>query len=322
MYRTAPRWERRAAIDRVAALVGVGNSGQDWDFEHADRNRIEIFLAAYEREALDVDERLALMKLIVASLDYALRGGDAPPALARIRAHLVRDYAIHFHTLETWASLDAALEDAYAVTPMARSVFFECTPPLLLAALADDLAGLEVALAAAPAQAVLDDALLGAATSASPAVLERLLAAGASVHTRDESGATPLLRATGGPAALRVLLAAGADIDATESSGWSSLHVATMNGALASVRTLLDLGARLELRDDNGYDALMMASEHGRLELVELLLTHGARVAATSRRGEDALAIARRHAKQAPLDSAAARVRLRLYKAVHRSGGA
>lgn len=162
---------------------------------------------------------------------------------------------------------------------------------------------------------------IGAATSASPAVLERLLAAGASVHTRDESGATPLLRATSNPAALQVLLAAGAEIDATESSGWSSLHVATMNGALAGVRALLDHGARLDLRDEVGYDALMMASEHGRLELVELLLAHGARVAATNRRGEDALAIARRQAEQAPLDSAAARVRLRLYKAVRGGGG-
>lgn len=44
MYRTAPRWERRAAIDRVAALVDVGTSGQDWDVEHADPDRIDVFL--------------------------------------------------------------------------------------------------------------------------------------------------------------------------------------------------------------------------------------------------------------------------------------
>lgn len=317
MYRTAPRWERRAAIDRVAALVDVGTRGQDWDVEHADADRVDEFLAAYEREALGVDERHVLMRLIVASLDDALRAGARPAGLAGVRAALVRDCEVHWHTLERWACVDVELADAYAVTPLLRGVFLEVTPPLLLAALADDLDALVAALAGGPDQGVLDDALLAAATAASEEIVLRLLAAGASVHARDESGATPLLRATCNFPALALLLAAGADLEATASFGWSALLVAAINGELASVDALLARGASVDRRDANGYDALMIASEHGRLALVELLLARGARVAAISRNGEDALAIARRHAEHAPPGSDAARVRLRLYDAVH-----
>ena len=58
ILRTAPRWETRAAIDRISALVDVSGDGQDWDIEQADPHRIAAFLTAYESGALDTAERL------------------------------------------------------------------------------------------------------------------------------------------------------------------------------------------------------------------------------------------------------------------------
>lgn len=317
ILRTAPRWETRAAIDRISALVDVSGDGQDWDIEQADPRRIAAFLTAYETGALDTAERHALMKLIVASLDDALRAGQHPPELPRIRAALVRDHAIHFHTITSWASLEDPVDQAHAATPLLRAVYFESTPPLLLAALADDLPALDAALAAAPPQPALDDALLAAATAASAPLLARLLAAGADVHARDQNDETPLLRAHDNLAALPVLLAAGADVNATNTLGWSALHITCLNGHADAARALLAHHARLDLRDDNGYDALMAAAECGHLELVDLLLAHGARVSATNRSGEDARGIARRHAEQAPADPTRQRIRLHLDQAAH-----
>lgn len=318
MFRTAPRHERAAAIERVSALVGVRTEGQDWDVEQADAGRLDAFCDAYEREALTADERMALMRLIVASCDDSLRAGQFPPALARVEAALRRDFALHFHTVCHWACLDCELEDAYAMAPTMRAIYGAATPPVLAAALADDEAAVAAALAANPGQGELDDALLGAAAHARPEIVRALLAAGASLDAREENGATPLMAAVSGqwPETLRVLLAAGCELEAIDGHGWTALHRATMNGDIAAMGALLAAGAQVGPREGNDYDALMMAVESQRLEAIELLLAHGARVGATSLRGEDALAIARRQAGYAGAGADSLRVLKRLREAV------
>ena len=295
-------------MERLTALVvGRDKSSQDWDIENADPTRIETFFDAYERLPWSVDERFALMKLIVASCDDAMRAGDLPPALERIRGALVQDYATHFHTVLYWACLEDELDDSYAVTPMMREVYSACTPPLVLAALADDLEGLDAALAANPTQGELDDALLGAAALASPELVRRLLAAGASVQACEEGCDTPLLRAAASdrPDTIDILLTAGSELDAVNPTGWTSAHIATINGSLAALCVLLAAGANVHTRDDGGYDPLMAAAEGGRPEALDLLLAHGARIGALNVRGEHALAIAQRHAAYVPASAEA-----------------
>jgi hypothetical protein len=300
MFRSGPRHERYEVMERLTALVvGRDRSSQDWDFENADPARVEEFLDAYERLPWSIDERYALMKLVVASCNDAMRAGDHPPALGRVRDALSRDYATHFHTVLYWACLEGELEDCFAVTPMMREVYSACTPPLVLAALADDLAGLDAALARAPTQGELDDALLGAAAHASPEVVRRLLAAGASVQAHEEGGDTPLLRAASSdrPDTVEILLAAGSEVDAANPTGWTAAYIATLNGSLAALRVLLGAGANIHTRHDGGYDLLMAAAEGGRPEAIDLLLAHGARIEAINARGEHALGIAKRHAE-------------------------
>lgn len=323
MLRTAPRHLRRAAIDRVAALVGVGTGGQDWDVENADASRVEAFCDCYEREPLSRDERVALMRLTIASCDDSLRAGGSP-ALGRVEAALRRDYAIHFHTVQSWACLDDPLEDAYAVTPMMRAVYASCTPAVVRTALAGDAAGVVAALAETPVQGELDDALLAAAAHADAAAVRLLLTAGAAPATREEDGRTPLMAAVGrdSPETIAALLAAGCAIDAIDDMGWTALHRATMNDDLPAVAALLAAGASVTIRDDNGYDPLMTASESGRLAALELLLAHGARVGATNAGGEDALAIARRHAGYPNHEPERLRILARLKRAATNDGTA
>ena len=321
MFRTAPRHERHEALQRLTALVvGRDISCQDWDLENADRTRVEEFIDAYERSPWSVDERLALMKLIVASCDDAMHGGDLPPALGRIRGALTRDYAIHFHTVIDWACLGDELEDSFAVAPMMREVYSTCTPPLVLAALTDDLERLDAALAAGPSQGELDDALLGAAAQASPEIVRHLLAAGASVRAREEGGDTPLMRAASNDReeTTDILLTAGSEIDAVNAHGWTAAYIATMNESLAALRVLLGAGANVHIRESNGYDALMTAAEGRRPEALDLLLAHGACIGPINVRGENALAIAKRHAEH-PSASAEARRVLATLRAVAKS---
>ena len=307
-------------MDRLTALVvGRDRSSQDWDIENADPTRVEEFLDAYERMPWSVEERHALMKLIVASCDEA--SGDRAPALDRMRAALERDYAVHFHTVLYWACLEDELADTYAVTPMMRQIYRACTPPLVLAALADDREGLDAALAPSPTQGELDDALLGAVAVASPELVRRLLAAGASVQTRMQDGTTPLMRAAASDRTetVEVLIAAGSELDAVGPLGWTAVHVATINGCLTTLRVLLGAGANVHVRQDGDYDPLMYAAEGGRPGAVDLLLAHGARIGARSARGEHALAIARRHAEYVSA-SAEAKLVLRKLRAAAKSG--
>ncbi|MCY1061421.1 ankyrin repeat domain-containing protein, partial [Nannocystis sp. SCPEA4] len=237
---------------------------------------------------------------------------------ARVEAALRRDYAIHFHTVERWACLEDPLEDAYAVTPMVRAVYASCTPALVCAALAGDAAGVAAALAEAPDQGELDDALLAAAAHADAATVRLLLTAGADPATREEDRRTPVMAAVGrdAPDTIAALLAAGCAIDAIDDMGWTALHRAVMNDDPAAVAALLAAGASVTIRDDNGYEPLMTASESGRLAALELLLARGARVGATSNSGEDALAIARRHVGHPNSDPERLRILARLKKAV------
>ena len=95
-------------------------------------------------------------------------------------------------------------------------------------------------------------------------VLEALLAAGAELTARDESGSTPLHGAAGfneNPAVVDTLLAAGADPMARTDEGDTPLHhSATYNDNPAVLETLLAAGADLMARNEDGDTPLHRAA--------------------------------------------------------------
>lgn len=97
-----------------------------------------------------------------------------------------------------------------------------------------------------------------------------LLTAGAAVDAYRGTAGTPLLAAVEHPAVVWTLLRAGAAPDGDGAAGWTPLEAAAHHGQAQSVASLLEAGA-----DTRGTEAVAYAARHG-LPLVTLLLDAGA----------------------------------------------
>ena len=114
-----------------------------------------------------------------------------------------------------------------------------------------------------------------------------LIKAGANLKAATRLGVTPLFIAvqSGTPAMVERLLAAGADAGAPFlSNGETPLMVAARSGSLETVRRLLDANAAIDAKDTlRGTTALSWAAEENHAEVVSLLLSRGANPAAASK---------------------------------------
>jgi hypothetical protein len=145
-----PRYVNHALAERLNTLVAVAyhDSMQDWPLEVADPALLREFCDAYEDESIlfDRDERFALMKLILYSLDESeelqdwledkgTRGVAAaephPVTLPdRVIALLRRDFLLHLHTINYWRLPEETNpEYLFVITPLLRQVWDECYRP-------------------------------------------------------------------------------------------------------------------------------------------------------------------------------------------------
>lgn len=138
-----------------------------------------------------------------------------------------------------------------------------------------------------------ETALMTAARTGNPEVVQLLLARGAKASAQEQwRGQTALMwaAAEGHTEAVRLLLAAGADRDARSKAGFSALLFAIREGRIGSVKALLDAGADVNQtlpvaprpgRPDpnppkSGASALDLAVSNAHFELAALLLDRGA----------------------------------------------
>jgi ankyrin repeat protein len=138
--------------------------------------------------------------------------------------------------------------------------------------------------------------LPAAAAAGDADAVSKLLTLGFDVNTRDERGASALLRACGAghiDTAQR-LIEAGADIELAAESGATPLSAAISARREAVVNLLLERGAKPNRRLPNDATALMVAAALGFPEIVEALLTHGANANLADASGHTALHAAAR----------------------------
>ena len=74
--------------------------------------------------------------------------------------------------------------------------------------------------------------------------------------------------------ALRMLLAAGGSVHSRDDGGYTPLHAAALGGHMETVGDLLRAGANASVVDDEGQTAEAVAQGLGRCNVVDLLLSH------------------------------------------------
>ena len=139
-----------------------------------------------------------------------------------------------------------------------------------------------------------DAALMLAAISENPAIVEKLLAAGAQPNVKNEYGYTALHYAAknGLTAIVEKLLAAGADFNITDNNGRTALIEAALGRYTTVIEKLLLAGAKPNMKDKDGLTALSAATyEH---TVVEKLLALGADPTIKNKYGWTALDFARK----------------------------
>ncbi len=115
-------------------------------------------------------------------------------------------------------------------------------------------------------------------------MIKKLLAGGANINARDDSGYTPLHKAVWwSRAAVNLLLEEGADINVSDAEGCTPLHWASLWEDEALGALLVAKGADVEIKDKGGWTALHHAVTMRQVKLTERLLAAGADVNARDR---------------------------------------
>ncbi|CAH1783527.1 unnamed protein product [Owenia fusiformis] len=126
--------------------------------------------------------------------------------------------------------------------------------------------------------------------------VERLRQAGASYDITDKAGCAAIHSAIDGKNSelIEWILDDGADVNTKElSTKWTPLlRCASVNGNVNVASTLIKQGAELDIKDADGKTALMIAVVNGHQPLVELLLSKNADVQAKNEFGKTVIEMA------------------------------
>jgi len=128
-----PKYVTAQAEKNLINKLNLPNiNSQDWEYEIADSFKLEGFLTAYKDLDLDIEERFALMIVIIGSYDIALRDGTADTDIwNNICRYLIQDIDIHLNTIIHWSLKDqeediSELEGGFAVTHQMLEVYEYC----------------------------------------------------------------------------------------------------------------------------------------------------------------------------------------------------
>jgi len=121
-----------------------------------------------------------------------------------------------------------------------------------------------------------------------PAIVERLLAAGAKMEAVDSFGETALFLANT-PPLVQPYIKHRADLNHRSSAGKTPLISALYHGWSDAALVLIDHGADVSAQDNDGATPLLVAAAYGSEDVVTRLLHEGADVNHTTTSGRSAL---------------------------------
>ena len=115
------------AQNKLAARFGLQNDPgmQDWEYEIADFQRLNEFLAAYESGKLSDDERFTLMEMMLESFRGSGEVEERSPRWLHALALIERNIELHVYTVCYWACLghsEEELELAFEAAPDMRAM--------------------------------------------------------------------------------------------------------------------------------------------------------------------------------------------------------
>ncbi len=125
-------------------------------------------------------------------------------------------------------------------------------------------------------------------------MVQLLIAAGAKVNLKDDSGATALMMLDGDATTDLVwdLINVGAKVSLTDNGGNTALMRAATANNLEAVKALIEAGAEVDARNKQGQTALMLAAADGNVNVVRALVLDGANISATDAANKNALGYA------------------------------
>lgn len=96
---------------------------QDWEWEIADSNRLDEYLAAYKSGELSDDERFTLMETIMQAFEDLPDSLESEPRWVETLMILDSNIDLHTYTVWYWSDLEDELgEESWRVTPYLRKL--------------------------------------------------------------------------------------------------------------------------------------------------------------------------------------------------------
>jgi ankyrin repeat protein len=115
-----------------------------------------------------------------------------------------------------------------------------------------------------------------------------LLDHGADVNAVCHCGSTPLFKARE-PEMVKLLVARGANVRHKDESGWTVLHNICSWKDLNTMKTLVSIGADVNATNDRGLTPICFAAFFGQMDMVKFLLSKGAKLNAVTKQAEETL---------------------------------
>ena len=118
---------KKEAIESLNEKLSLPSRGieQDWEVELADSNRVDEFISYYNKHPLTLDEKKALMSLILASYDDFLNEEYSSNSQFwnDIRQAIESDYDLLPDILDYWSLPDEDnSENWFKITPLVRKI--------------------------------------------------------------------------------------------------------------------------------------------------------------------------------------------------------